>query len=120
MIPAGLELVMFDLDGTLISEHADQHFSSKSYLSISKAVLKYFKHRGVKTAVVTLNKNANDILNQLSISHLFDIVEYKKRCTFFSKRNMLKRVLMKTNIEPKNSILFDNTFFIVKKRRFWE
>lgn len=111
-----LELVIFDLDDTLMFKYSQK----MNIRSID--IVNYFRNLGVKIALCTLNKFGELFLYKNNIHHIFDNIqqnkfndeyiddEDRKNCKSNRKTYMYKKVLNILNIKAENTIIFDDCF----------
>jgi FMN phosphatase YigB (HAD superfamily) len=121
MIPANLKLVIFDLDDTIYSVR--NKYMDSNILSI----LNYFKFHNVFIALATLNLEGDKVLDYYNIKQYFDIIEMRKQlykcigiqeldeALSLRKKDMLLRILEKAQVNPENTIFFDDNMHHVKE-----
>lgn len=114
-IPDELKLVVFDIDDTI--HHTQLRQMPIHILDILQCLHK----RKIALAIASLNQHAPYILQGYSISHLFDIVEYRiniNKCKtnaeieeYYSlkKVNMFERLIKKLAINYENVLFFDDS-----------
>ena len=119
-----IKLVIFDLDDTLMSRKAQDQMLSKNVIDIkAKDIIKYFKEKGCKIVLCSLNLMAAFYLYHNDILELFDFVitpkyddecENQKEIEQSKSRNksyMYKAIIKKFSISRKNIVIFDDSIW---------
>lgn len=113
-----IKLVIFDLDDTLMSRNEINLIDVKS-----KDIIKYFKDKGCKIVLCSLNKMASWFLFNNNILDLFDFVISQKfddecenqkeidQCKSTNKGYMYKAIVSKFGISRKNILIFDDSLW---------
>lgn len=114
-IPDNLKLVVFDIDDTI------HHTKLKQMPNHIIDILQCFNKNNVILAIASLNEYAPYILHYYNISHLFEIIEFRKNidecrtneevAEYYSlkKTKMFERLSIKLNINFENMLFFDDS-----------
>lgn len=97
-----IELIIFDLDGTLIDHKNDDIY----VYNFVNPLIEYLVSKNIKLALASYNTNAYNILKEMNIIEHFEIIEYRHwQVKFDHKQEMLENIVNKMNI-PTYKILF--------------
>jgi beta-phosphoglucomutase-like phosphatase (HAD superfamily) len=99
------EVVMFDLDDTLIHKFSDTDKLQDHILDI----LKLFKINGKKVVLVSLNSYADEVLYTFNIHYLFDKIYFKDwRVDGDHKSDFFCDIHRSFGVPFENMLLFDD------------
>lgn len=110
-----LKAVIFDLDDTLIRN--GRYGRDFNMPQLSKDILKFFRKKGVRISLATMNPMGTLLLNDMD--YVFDTIECSSIATFYSddpkvrsdKRPLYKKIIEKyekDNIHARNILVFDD------------
>ena len=121
-IPKGLQLVIFDLDGTL---HPNRHFIYSLNVKQDN-IIDFFYNEGITLAIASKNAFAEFALYDYGVIHKFahieqrkfdneyildeDILSHMKGTKLHMYKNILKRF---PDIKPENILVIDDCFLHV-------
>lgn len=105
MTQCDLEMVIFDLDDTLIKTYGKSIY----VFNFVEALLKYLTSKKIKIGLASYNTNAKIILESLNLVKYFDIIEYEDWLIKLDfKETMLKKIINETNIPCHKVLLIDD------------
>ena len=105
-----IELVIFDLDETLI-QHKQDGIYMHTYI---EPILQYLKSNNIIIALASYNPSACKILYNLDIGEYFDMIEseyWEMRYDF--KEYMLKKIIEKTRVDINKILFIDDNYKMI-------
>lgn len=99
-------LIILDLDDTLLNRH------SMSISDEIKKMIGMIKCCDIKLALASLNMHAATLLKNNNLYEKFDSIHYRtwNDITRSDKSPMLKAILKELEVDPINTILFDDNY----------
>jgi hydroxymethylpyrimidine pyrophosphatase-like HAD family hydrolase len=119
-LPETLKAVIFDLDDTLIQNGC--YGRDFNMPQLSKDILKFFREKGVRISLATMNPMGALLLNDMD--YVFDTIECSSIANFYSddpnvrndKRPLYRKIIekyKKDNIHRRNILVFDD--YVINK-----
>lgn len=107
LLKGNIELVIFDLDQTLI----EWHFGEPHLFPDVDIILRSLYASNCKMAVATYNTWAEHYLKKMGLDHYFDMIGIDILTTFDRldyKKDLLSKILTELNVAPEKTLFFDD------------
>lgn len=117
------KIFVFDLDNTLYLHNVDTIYSDRYHKDV-KVFLQNLKNKNKILCIATHNKNPNNYLDKIEISHLFDYIIYEKKNVhpylnsiheYTGKDEMIQEIIDKTKCKKEEIIFYDDADYNIKK-----
>lgn len=117
------KVFVFDLDNTLYLHNVNSVYSDRYHKDV-KVFLENLKNKNKILCIATHNKNPNNYLDKIEISHLFDYIIYEKKNVhpylnsiheYTGKDEMIQEIIDKTKFKKEEIIFYDDADYNIKK-----
>ena len=117
------KVFVFDLDNTLYLHNVNSFYSDRYHKDV-KVFLQNLKTKNKILCIATHNKNPNNYLDKMEISHLFDHIIYEKRNVnpyensireYTGKDEMIQEIIDKTKCKKEEIIFYDDADYNINK-----
>jgi len=117
------KVFVFDLDNTLYLHNVDTIYSNRYHKDV-KVFLQNLKNKNKILCIATHNKNPNNYLDKIEISHLFDHIIYEKKNVnpysnsireYTGKDEMIQEIIDKTKCKKEEIIFYDDADYNINK-----
>jgi HAD superfamily phosphatase (TIGR01681 family) len=117
------KVFVFDLDNTLYLHNVNSFYSDRYHKDV-KTFLEKLKTKNKILCIATHNKNPNNYLDKMEISHLFDHIIYEKRNVnpyensiqeYTGKDEMIQEIIDKTKCKKEEIIFYDDADYNINK-----